>query len=132
MKIVTSYVTRDEPCWGLYDGPRQVPKLGHRWVQAVYVIRGDAVAEYLADIGPTEDYERIQPMMIPSFGENTVGQLQEFAAKNREDEYWANRSDEILAGSTLIKDHIDQEFEKQELRRMRSHFGPLTSVQRNR
>ncbi len=100
-------------------------------MNCVYVIRDDAIAEYAMDIGPAEDYERITPMIIPSFGENTVAQLQEFAAKNREDEYWANRVDEMLAESTLIKDHIDQLFRDEKLRKMSSHFGPLVSVQRN-
>ena len=131
MKIVTSYVLPDEPCHGLYDGPRNIPRKGHRWVQAVYVIRGDTIAEYLEDIGPASDYERIQPMMIPSFGENTVAQLQEFALKNRHDEYWAKRVDEMLAESTLVEDHLRQLEVDREVIRNRSHFGPGIAAQRN-
>jgi hypothetical protein len=131
MKIVTQYVLPDEPCHGLFEGPRNIPKKGQRWVQAVYVIRDDAIAEYLEDLGPAEDYARIQPMMIPSFGENTVAQLQEFAVKNRHDEYWTNRVDEMLAESTLIEDHLRQLEVNREVIRNRSHFGPGIAAQRN-
>ncbi|KKL20196.1 hypothetical protein LCGC14_2457890 [marine sediment metagenome] len=131
MHIVTQSISKDEPCHGLYDGPRNIPRKGHRWVQAVYVIRDDAIAEYLEDIGPASDYARIQPMMIPSFGENTVAQLQEFALKNRHDEYWAKRVDEMLAESTLIEDHLRQFEVDREVIRNRSHFGPGIAAQRN-
>jgi hypothetical protein len=131
MKIVTEYVDKDEGCWGLFEGPRNIPRRGHRWIQCVYVIRGDAVAEYATDLGPAEDFERIQPLLIPSFGENTVAQLQEFALRNRNDEYWANRRDEMLAESTLISDHIDQLYQEQAWKKRRSQLGPLVTAQRN-
>ncbi len=131
MKIVTDHVTQDEPCWGLFEGPRQVPRRGRRWVNCVYVIRGDAIAEYATDVGPASDYERIQPMMMPSYGENTVAQLQEFAVKNRHDEYWANRRDEMLAESTLAEDHLRQWQQDREVVANRSTFGSAGAFQRN-
>jgi len=131
VKILASFVRPDEPCHGLYDGPRNVPGKGRRWVQAVYVVRDDAIAEYLEDIGPAEDYERIQPMMIPSFGENTVAQLQEFALKNRHDDYWAQRVDEMLAESTLNADFQRQIDENRSIIHNRSTFGPGVVRQRN-
>lgn len=131
MKILTDYVLPDEPCHGLYDGPRNIPRQGKRWIQAIYVIRGDVIAEYSQDLGPASDYPRIQPMAIPSFGENTVAQLQEFAERNRHDEYWANRVDEMLAESTLIEDHLRQLEVNHHVIRNRSQFGPQHAFQRN-
>lgn len=132
MKIVTEYVHPDEPAWGLYEGPRNVPRKGHRWVQAVYVLRDDAIAEFCTDIGSADLFERIQPMILPSpDGCNTVAQLQEFAAKNREDTYWADRVDAMLAESTLVKDHLRQLEQNKELVRNRSHFGAVGGFQRN-
>ncbi len=132
MKIVTEYVHPDEPCWGLYEGSRRIPRKGDRWVQCLYVLRDDAIAEFSEDIGPADLFERIQPMILPSpDGCNTVAQLQEFAAKNREDTYWADRVDAMLAESTLIKDHLRQIDQHRELVANRSTFGPGGGHQRN-
>ena len=132
MKIVTEYVHPDEPSWGLYEGPRNVPRKGRRWVQAVYVLRDDAIAEHLTDIGSADLFERIQPMILPSpDGCNTVAQLQEFAEKNRHDEYWADRVDEMLSESTLVEDHLRQLEQHRAIVANRSTFGPSGGHQRN-
>lgn len=102
-----------------------------RWVNAVYVVRDDAIAEYAEDLGPAEDFGRIQPIMIPSFGENSVAQLQELAEKNRHDDYWAKRVDEQLAESTLVQDHLRQIEMNRELIHNRSRFGYGGMTQRN-
>ena len=132
MKIVTDHIFPDEPSWGLFEGPRNVPRKGLRWVQVVYVLRGDSIAEYLEDFGPAEDFARAQPIMLPSpDGCNTVAQLQECAEKNRHDAYWANRVDEMLHESTLITDHIRQLEQNRELVANRSLFAPTGHHRRN-
>lgn len=137
MKIVTDHVFPDEPCHGLFEGPRMMPgsdgSQTWRWIQAVYVIRGDAIAEWTHDYGAAEDFEdRIQPLLIPGFGDDSVAQLQEHAEKNRHDDYWARRRAEMLAGSTLIKDHVAQ-LEKDKLEvRNRTVIGPAITVQRHK
>ena len=111
MKIVTSFILPDEECHGLFEGPRMMPMpRGQqvRWVQAVYVVRDDTIAEYVQDFGPAQEYGGIQPLLMPSMGENTVAQLQAHAEKNRHDTYWAGRREEMLAESTLIEDHLRQ------------------------
>ncbi len=129
MKIVTDRVFPDEPCYGLAEMPRLVGGQPH-WVQAVYVIRGDAIAEWTHDYGPAERFARIQPLIVPSLGDDTVAQLQDVAERNRHDDYWARRSEEMLAGSTLIEQHIAQlERDRLEMRN-RSVFGPAIAVQR--
>ena len=128
MKIVTRMIHPDEECWGLREGPR-----GGRWIQAVYVVRegGDAIAEWTKDYGPAEDYEHIQSLIIPSFGENSVAQLQELAEKNRHDHYWSHRREEMLAESTLIADVLRQDEERKQQIRNRSVFGPHFTRERN-
>ena len=126
---------KDEPCYGLSeqslimafsDGSRQ-----RRWVQKVKVVRGDALAEFTTDYGPAEDYEHIPPLFIPSFGDDSVAQLQELAENHRHDMRWEKRRKELQAESTLIKDILQREEEGREWVVNRSHFGPKLSVQRN-
>ncbi len=132
MKILTSRMFPDEAAYGLYEGPRQVPgKPGHRWIQAVYVVRGDTIAEWTHDFGPAENFDRIQGLLMPSQGENTVAQLQEHADKNREDQYWANRADEMLSESTLVEDHIRQIDQNRGIILNKSTFGRGGHYERN-
>lgn len=130
MKIPTLWILPDEGCHGLYEGPRTVNGK-RRWIQAVYVVRNDTIAEWTKDYGPAENFPRIQPVIIPGLGDDSVAEVQAMAEKNRHDTYWADRADEMLAESTLIKDHIDQ-LEKDQLRaRNRSVIGPAVRTQRN-
>ena len=137
MKIVADRVFPDEPCYGLSEMPRMtaMPDGSHqwRWIQAVYVVRdnGNAIAEWTQDLGPAECFARIQPIAIPSFGDDTVAQLQEIAEANRHDDYWAKRSDEMLAESTLARDHVAQFEQGFAVVRNRTVMGPHVSVQRN-
>ena len=109
MKIETAQVHPDEPCYGLREEPRLLPgKIGWRWAQTVFVVRGDAIAAHTTDFGPAEDFAHVTPLMMPSLGDDTVAQLREHAEKNRHDAYWQKRRQEMLAQSTLIADHIDQ------------------------
>jgi hypothetical protein len=126
MHIVTDRIHPDEPCYGLWEGPKN-----GRWVQRVFVVRGDTKARFETDFGPAEDFKDATEIMYPSFGENSVGQLQELAERDRHNDKWSKRGKEMLAESTLIPDILKQEEIKLEVVRNRSHFGPATSVQRN-
>jgi len=125
----------DEPAWGLFEGPRRVTMpdgtIQSRWVQEIKVVRGDRLAYFVSDFGPAEDFEDIPPLAMPSYGTDTVAQLQEFGERHRHDDTWAKRRKEQLAGSTLISDILRQEEIKLEVVRNRSHFGPLVNVQRD-
>ncbi len=126
MKIPTPIVHPDEPCHGLFEGPRE-----GRWIQQVFVIRGDAIASWTHDYGPASDYKGVQQMMMPSYGENTVAQLQEWADKNREDTYWYDRMKTIKGESTLIADVLRQDEEKKLQIRNKSVIGPYVTTERN-
>ena len=135
MHIVTDRISGDEECHGLVERSvmTELPGGGRGWcwIQSVFVIRGDTIAKYETDFGPAENFDRIQPLAIPSFGENTVAQLQELAEKNRHDDYWARRVDEMRAESTLIADHIRQLEQQQAIIANRSTFGAGVVAQRN-
>ena len=130
MPLTTDFVNPNEPCHGLYEGP--LMKGGQwRWCQVVRVIRNDKKAEYLQDFGPAELFSLVTPMMMPSFGENRVADLQDYADKNRQDTYWQKRALEMQAESTLIADHIEQYEKIAEIIRNRSVSGPKSTTQRN-
>ena len=126
MKITTQRIHPDEPCYSLREGPRN-----GRWVQRVYVVRGDAIAEWSKDYGPVADWLNATEIIYPSFGENSVAQLQELAERDRHSDKWAKRGRERLAESTLIKDILRQEEALLNVRANRSTIGPTITVQRN-
>jgi hypothetical protein len=132
---MTDKVYPDEPCYGLFEGPKMRAQPDgsqqDRWLQQVWVIRGDAIACYEVDYGPATDFERVVPLVMPSAGDDTVAQLQAHAEKNRHDDYWAKRRDEMLAGSTLIEDHLRLLDEETAQLFNKSVFGPAVTVQRN-
>ena len=127
VSIVTPKIYMDEPCYGLAE----VPENGRR-ILKVFVIRDDAIARWQQDLGPESDYEDIMPLIMPSMGDYTVGQLLEYAQKNRQDKYWANRRKEMLSESTLIEDHLRLLDNGTRQLFNQSVFGPAISVQRNR
>lgn len=136
MRIVTDRVSPDEPCYGMFEGPKMRPmKDGSqmdRWVQQIFVIRGDAIACYETDYGPASDYEdKVTPIIMPSFGDDRVGELQAYAEKNRHDHHWTNRREEMLSESTLIKDHLQMLDEETAQLFNRSVLGPAVNIQRN-
>ncbi len=126
MHIVADWIHKDEPCHGLWEGPK-----GGRWIQRVFVVRGDAIAKFETDYGPVADWPDATEIIYPSFGENSVGQLQELAERDRHSDKWVKRGRESLAESTLIEDILRQEETLIDVKANRSHFGPGISIQRN-
>lgn len=80
-----------------------------RWVQTVFVLRGDAIAAHSTDYGPAGDFADVTPLLLMMDGdEDTVGLAWDYAEKNRHDAYWQQRAKEQQAESTLIRDHMEQ------------------------
>lgn len=136
MHIVTDHLFPDEPCHGLAEGPMMMPYpegpgMRQRWVQRVFVIRDDAIAKYFWDIGPVEDYEdRCTPILMPSFGENTVAELQAHAERNRHTDKYLRWREEMRAESTLVEDAL-AEIERRFLAKQnRTVVGPGAFAQR--
>ena len=126
MNIITHRVHPDEPCHGLWEGLKK-----GRWVQRVFVIRGDTIAKWTKDYGSITKWPDATEIFYPSFGENSVAQLQELAERDRHSDKWAKRRREQLAESTLIADILRQEETLIDVKANRSNFGPGVSVQRN-
>lgn len=126
VKIVAPTIHPDEPCHGLYEGPR-----GGRWISAVYVIRGDAIAEHVIDHGQDIDFDRIPPLMMPCFGEENVGTMLEWGDRHRHDLRWWKREQEWRGESTLIQDVINQEAERLKMIRNASFLAPGLMKHRN-
>jgi hypothetical protein len=132
--IVADKVAPQEECHGGREGPENCYIHYQRcWIQKVYVIRGDEIAVHETDFGAAENYEDlgISPMIIPSFGENSVSEVQYLLDQNRHDNYWAKRSQELQEGSTLMRDIVSQIEEIEQVRRNVSIFGPVQTTQRN-
>lgn len=137
LSIVTDHVHPDEPCHGLAEGPLAMPYpegpgMRQRWVQRVFVIRDDAIAKYLWDIGPVEDYEEsVMPILMPSFGENTVAELQAHAERNRHETKYMRRRQEMMDESTLVEDAIAEVERRYLAKSNRTVIGPHVFAQRN-
>jgi hypothetical protein len=129
---LTDGVNPNEACYGLFEGP-QYSELHNenRWIQQVKVVRGDTICLWEQDLGPASLYEKVQPLLMPSAGDDTVSELQWWAAKNRTDHYWHNVAEEERASSTLMQDAAREYLQIEEIRRNRSVFGPVVSTQRN-
>ena len=135
VQSVALSVHPDEPSWGLSlqpqimafpDGSRR-----RRLVEKVKVVRDDALAEFVTDFGPAEDFEHIPPLLIPSFGDDSVAQLQEMAEHHRHDLRWAKRREEMVAESTMLKDILRRAEEARDWVARRSRFGPGGATRRN-
>lgn len=127
MHIITTQVSPDEPCMGLKEGP-----VNGRWLQQVFVVRGDAIAKHETDLGPAENFESvIVPMAIIGFGDDTVGECMEAAVRNRADFYWRNRAREMQEQSTLMRDIVRQREMIHEAIHNRTISGPYQTTQRN-
>ena len=135
MHIVTDHIWPDEGCHGLMEGRRlrSFPdgSASWRWIQQLFVVRGDNIAKYETDFGPAEDFPDATETIYPSFGENSVAQLQDLAERDRYSDKWAKRRRELKAESTLHQDIVRQMEQRHEFVHNRSAFGPLVTVQRN-
>ena len=126
MHVVADRIYPDEPCYGLQEGP-----VHGRWVQKLWVIRGDRKAKYETDFGPASNWPDATPFVYMSVGDDTVAELQHLAEMDRRDDKWAKHRRELQAESTLIADILRQEEAKIQGRQNRSVIGPVITAQRN-
>lgn len=131
---LTSFLLPNEPAWGLLERNQLVP-VGkgtelHR-IQKVFVVRNDAIACHVKDLGPAANYK------APEFwhelaGVHSVAEALELADCDRiHDDYWEKRQKEMSAESTLIQDAINWRETAHRVIHNRSSFGPGIAVQRN-
>lgn len=125
MHIVTDRLLPDEPCYGLFEGPK-----GSRWIQRLFVIRGDAIAKYETDMGAADLFPGIPPLLMPAEGEESVATMQWWGDMHRADQRWERRLAERKAESTLIADIVRQAEQIHHIINNRSSYGQHVAVQR--
>ena len=102
----------------------------HRY-QIILVNRDDKIVEWWDDLGPSSNFTA-SPLSIPALWLHTVAELRAIAEETREgDNYWVNRSKELVAESALTSDVIDFYEETRKVINNRSVSGPSISKQRN-
>ena len=102
-----------------------------RWVQRVFVVRDDAIAKHIIDLGPAEDWEeRALPQVIYSAGDDTVGEVLESAERDRNQGKLMQFVQQQREESTLIEDSLAG-LEQQHLAKSnRTVIGPNVFAQR--
>jgi hypothetical protein len=132
LSLVTNAVDPNEACHGCREGPHYCDiHKRNCWIQRIFVERGDRLAYYETDFGDADNFPGIQPLIMPSFGENTVAEMQYWFDKNRHDTYWADYVDELQQSSTLMVDIVEQMQQIEKARLNQSTFGPHQNKQRN-
>ncbi len=135
MSDVALIVHPDEPAYGLQFRIAPVPlKDGgqeRRWIQSIAVIRSDAKAWHHEDYGPAERWAHVAPLMMPSFGDDSVAQLQEEADIHRASTFPAEHLAKVKGESTLMQDVVNQMEERSEDIHNRSVIGPHITKQRD-
>ena len=102
-----------------------------RWVQRVFVIRGDALAKHEIDLGPAEEWEGVaSPLLMPSFGDDTVAQLQEHAEVTRNESKYLQLIRQYQEESTLVEDSLAGLEQQLLAKRNTTTIGPHVFAQR--
>ncbi len=135
MDNVALVVHPDEPAHGLEFRIASVPMAGggqqRRWIQSVAVIRGDAKTWHHTDYGPPGQWEHVAPLTMPSFGDDSVAQLEEEADRHRATTFPREHLEKVRAESTLMQDVVNQMEERSEDIHNRSIIGPHITKQRD-
>ena len=142
MRIVTDRISPDELCWGLQEQNRLITQadgstVQHR-IQAVYVLRGNAIAEYTTDLGPTALWGTTPELQIRTTTgedhdtpEDRVGWIRDEANRSRGDMFERELRADVVGSSTLIKDFLQEKEENWKRIHNQSQLGPYQNKQRN-
>lgn len=126
LDIITTFVLPNEVCQGMRQGP-----VGDRWLERIWVVRGDTIARYETDRGPASAYERIAEEIIPGDGETTVAEFMDEAERHRHDLFAWNHLQRVKAESTLVEDVNRMREVRREYIANRTVSGPYFTIQRN-
>ncbi len=126
LDIITTFLLPGEVCMGSRQGP-----IGDRWIERIWVVRGDTIARFETDCGPAANYEHIAEVIIPGDGVTTVDEFRYEAERHRNDLRWWNHLQRVKAESTLMADVNEQRDARREYIKNKSVFGPYFKIQRN-
>ena len=106
------------------------PTYQWRRYQIILVNRGDRIAEWWYDLGPSFAFT-VEQFTFPMLWEHTVAEAQEIAEIKRHDDFWQRFLAEKKSESTLLLDAVEQRDEHRKVIANRSVFGPGGHKQRN-
>lgn len=115
----------DERCWQLRESPRIGPLGDMRWMQRVWVVRGEDMCEFDKDLGPAWAYPLAKPFMFVSWNEYSVGEAMEQA------NYLREAQPEPEEPHDLMGQWFRQLDEMRNILANRSVIGPGAFIQRN-
>ncbi len=77
ISLGTTYVLKDEPCYGLFELNFQSPgNRGFHRYQITQVIRGDRIAEFRKDLGKAKKFKGVDQFRIPGGVKLSTGRIQ--------------------------------------------------------
>jgi hypothetical protein len=116
-------VSLDEPCLWVRETVRKTPnQRQRRRYRSTGVVRNDAPAEHLEDLGPEDKAEEFQ---ILGYGVETVGYLREQADKYREQLITGVAiPQELIHSTNLVEEYVKARENKAMHRSKKSTFGP--------
>ena len=135
---VACVVSEDEPCYWLTELHLQAPDYkGFRRYQIVWVVRDDALAQYITDLGLASKYKGVEQFSVQGGGtdedtgriwiEHTVAELQEIADIHR-----AGLMGKPEHKPRDLKLALLTQLDEQRIgRSRRSTFGAYSRVERN-
>lgn len=126
LDIVTTFLIPNEVCWGLWQGPEN-----GRWLEKLFVVRGDTIAKYVTDCGPASAFEGIPVEVVPGDEETTVAEFRYEAERHRHSTFARDHLARVAAESTLVADVRRNREARRQYIKNRSVFGPFHTVQRN-
>lgn len=124
-------VHADEKVLALYErnGLTSDYKHHRRW-QFIYVNRGDAIAEFITDLGPAEQFDAPE-LVLWSLWSDSVGQVMDEAERSRNLNTFRDILTEAQGTSTLTQEFAAFVGEREKQKRNASTFGPGFTRQRN-
>ena len=120
----TGYVLKDEKAWLLHEGWSKTP-LGLHRVQRIWVLRDDALAVYVTDMGPAERFPGMQRFQVPALWEYSVAELQEIA-----DQIRGVKPPDDRPPTPLLEVYCQNLEEEAAQRAHRTVIGPAITIQR--
>ena len=123
--VVTTEIHPDEPCYGLAE-MTLLDSAGkeRRRYQMVYVSRGDVITPYVRDVTSVVGGDlSVPPLRIPSFGDDTVGQLWDLADHYRRNKDLETKLKERAESSTLLADTLEVSQQIKKIKANQTTFG---------
>jgi hypothetical protein len=126
LDIVTQFILPNEVCMGLWQGPER-----GRWLEKIFVVRGDTIAKYVTDIGPAKNFVGVAVEIVPGDDETTVAEFRYEAERHRNSTFARDHMARVAYESTLVADVNRNREARRQYIKNRSVFGPFHVVQRN-